>query len=61
MRLINFEDILDFCPNVFGILKISSCLKTFGQFEKKLLNNFGQIMKVKKLLLSLPTIPRALS
>jgi hypothetical protein len=59
MRLINVEEIFDFCPKRFGIRKISSCFKTFGQVENFL--NFGQIMKVKKLLLSLPTIPGALS
>jgi hypothetical protein len=35
--------------------------KHFGNLKTFLPNNFGQIMKVKKLLLSLPTIPGALS
>ncbi len=33
MRLINVEEIFDFCPKSFGILKISLCFKKFGQFE----------------------------
>jgi hypothetical protein len=41
--------------NIFMLQKILGNLKTF------LPNTFGQIMKVKKLLLSLPTIPGALS
>ncbi len=45
-HLIDVEDNFHFCPKLLGILKISSCFKTFGQFEKQLPNNFGQIMKV---------------
>jgi hypothetical protein len=45
-HLIDVEDNFHFCPKLLGILKIPSCLKRFGQFEKKLPNNIGQIMKV---------------
>jgi hypothetical protein len=47
-HLINVEDSFHLCPNVLGILKISSCFRKFGQFENLFLsNNFEQIMKVK--------------
>jgi hypothetical protein len=59
-HLIDVEDNFHLCPNIFGILKISSCFKKFGQFEKQLPNNFGQIMKVI-FFSSLPTIPGAQS
>jgi hypothetical protein len=39
-----------------GILKISSCFKKFGQFEKHLPDNFGQIMEVIFFFWSLPII-----
>jgi hypothetical protein len=45
-HLIDVEDNFHFCPKLLGILKISSCFKKYGQFEKTLPNNFGQIMKV---------------
>jgi len=45
-HLIDVEDNFHFCPKLLGILEISSCFKKFGQFEKTLPNNFGQIMKV---------------
>jgi hypothetical protein len=59
-HLIDVDDNFNFCPKLLGILKISSCFKKIGQFEKHLPNNFGQIMKVN-LFLSLPTIPGAQS
>jgi hypothetical protein len=57
-HLIDVEDNFHLCPKSLGILKISSCFKKFGQFEKTLPNNFGQIMKVN-FVSSLPTIPGA--
>jgi hypothetical protein len=45
-HLIDVEDNFHLCPKVLGILKISSCFKTFMQFEKKLPKNFGQLLKV---------------
>jgi hypothetical protein len=45
-HLINVEDSFHLHPKILGILKISSCFKKFGQFEKHLPNNFGQTMKV---------------
>jgi len=32
-HLINVERSFHFCPNFWGILKISSCFRNFGQFE----------------------------
>jgi len=60
-HLIDVEDNFHFCPKRLGILKISSCFKKFGQFEKQLPNNIGQIMKVNFFLVSLPIIPGAQS
>jgi len=59
-HLIDIEDNFHFCPKILGILKISACFKLLGQFERKLPNNFGQIMKVI-FFWSLPTIPGAQS
>jgi hypothetical protein len=55
-HLIDLENNFHFCPKRLGILKISSCFKKIGQFQKILPNNFGQIMKVI-FISSLPTIP----
>jgi hypothetical protein len=60
-HLIDVEDNFHFCPKILGIPKISSCLKTIGQFEKQLPSNFGQILKVIFLTPSLRTIPGAQS
>jgi hypothetical protein len=32
-HLMNVEEIFHFCPTILHTLEISSCLKTFGQFE----------------------------
>jgi hypothetical protein len=45
-HLVDVEANFLLSPKILGILKISSCFKKFGQFEKHLPNNFGQTMKV---------------